>query len=179
MFVQVINGIIYPNTSQEPAPGFYAVDGYHSDELIYDNWADATFTGDAVVVRPIERSSEQIKNQIKVKIARHARTLVDQLTATYSPQEVASFPLKGKEAQAFAESNNPLDAPWLMAEAQIRGIPLTLLIASVLQKKALFESAMQEIAGMRGKHSDAIDATQSIKEAIAYDWSIGWLQIDS
>lgn len=91
-----------------------------------------------------------------------------------SPQEMASWSLKAGQAQAYLASGSALDAPLLMNEARARGVTLDAIAARVSNNATNFERAESLIAGVCGKHKDAVAALGTVAEIQAYDIEAGW-----
>lgn len=114
------------------------------------------------------------KAQRKSEIDAYAAGLRNQVVRGYSAGEMASWSFKLAEARAFTATNDPLQAPTLAASATIRGITVAAMAAKVLANSAPFLNAEAAIDGIRGKHSDAIDACPDIPSIITYNWHVGW-----
>lgn len=96
-----------------------------------------------------------------------AASLRNQATAGTSPAEMSSWPLKLAAANAGG-------GPMLALEAQCRGITEAELIALVLGSAAQLSQLEAVIAGVSGKHRDAIAAMTTIEEVCAYDMRADW-----
>lgn len=96
-----------------------------------------------------------------------AASLRDQVTAGTSPAEMASWPLKLAEANAGG-------GPMLTLEAQYRGVPESELVQIVLAAASQLSITEAQIAGVSGKHRDAINALTTIEEVCAYDMRADW-----
>ncbi|CAB4126121.1 hypothetical protein UFOVP73_46 [uncultured Caudovirales phage] len=99
-----------------------------------------------------------------------ASSLRNQATAGTSPAEMSSWPLKLAAAQAGG-------GPMLALEAQCRGITEADLIALVLDSAAQLSQLEAVIAGVSGKHRDAIAALDTIDDVCAYDMRNGWPEL--
>lgn len=108
------------------------------------------------------------------QVSAHARALRDKSTADVSAGEMASWPIKIDEAQKYAKAGVLAETPLLSAEAQRRGVPLADLVQKVQAKGSAFRDVEAHIAGVEGKHSDAIKSLRSFEEVAAYDFSGGW-----
>lgn len=107
-------------------------------------------------------------------VARYARELRDRLLGGYSPAEMASWPVKRAEAAAYATSGDSAVAPMLAAEAVARQATLAVVAARVAVNAAAFTALESQIAGIYGRHCDAIRALPSFEAVAAYDYSTGW-----
>ena len=96
-----------------------------------------------------------------------AASLRDKATAGVSPAEMSSWPLKLAAANAGG-------SPMLALEAQYRGITEAALIAFVLGSAAQLSQLEAVIAGVSGKHRDAINALTTIEKVCAYDMRSDW-----
>jgi hypothetical protein len=92
-----------------------------------------------------------------------------------TPAEMAFWAVKRAEALAYQANPGPAQAPLLAAEAVARNIGLAALVARVLAAYRALADREAAIAGVAGRHKDAVTAAQSFEAALAYDWSTGWL----
>lgn len=99
-----------------------------------------------------------------------ASSLRDKATAGTSPAEMSSWPLKLAAANAGG-------GPMLQLEAQFRGITEAALIALVLDSAAQLSQLEAMIAGVSGRHRDAINALTTIEEVCGYDMRAGWPEL--
>lgn len=111
------------------------------------------------------------------KVAEKARDLRDRAISSYSPGEMASWPIKLAEAAAYAVSRNEADAPMLLAECRIRGITLDAMLNKVNANASEFSRLEAMISGIDGKHRDAINALGSFEAIAEYDFSPGWPEV--
>jgi hypothetical protein len=112
--------------------------------------------------------------EICAAIDAHAAARRDAATAGVSASEMASWPVKRAEALAHAADPMAGAAPVLAVEAAARGVPLDAVVARVLANAQALATLEATIAGVAGRHKDAVRATQSFAAALAYDWSTGW-----
>jgi hypothetical protein len=91
-----------------------------------------------------------------------------------SPQEMASWTMKAEQARAYLASANPLDASLLSGEAAARGTTLDAIVARVVNNSTAFLRAESLIAGVCGKHKDAVAGLATVDEILAYDIDAGW-----
>lgn len=98
----------------------------------------------------------------------------DSVVAGTSPAEMASWPIKLAEAMKFTASSVPADAPYLAAEAEARGVTLDVLVAKVQTNGAVLAGLEAQIAGVNGKHRDAIAAMTDSAAVLAYDITAGY-----
>ena len=108
------------------------------------------------------------------EISDHAKALRDKVIRSISAGEMASWPIKLAEAAKYAQTGQASDAPMLAAEAQARGIELVALVQKVGGNATTFASLESAIAGVDGKHRDAIKALATFDEVSAYDYLTGW-----
>lgn len=114
------------------------------------------------------------QREITEQIDAHAKTLRDSVVAGISPAEMASWSIKQREAAAYIASGIDTDAPMLALESSARGVPLPVMAALVLQKSQQLSGLEAMIAGVAGRHADAVRATTTFDDALAYDWHVGW-----
>lgn len=120
---------------------------------------------------------DECKAYTQAVIAMHAKALRDQVIATISAGEMAAWPIKLSEAVKYAASGDPADAPMLAAEAQARRVTLTDLCSKVGEKGAMFSAAEAAIAGVDGRHRDAVSACDSFAAVASYDYSTDWPEV--
>ena len=92
----------------------------------------------------------------------------------FSAFEAAAWSLKLREANAYAASGSPDDAPFLQREATRGGIMLANLVNRVLANSALLAPMEADIAGDARRHKDAVRALATHAEIAAYDYTVGW-----
>lgn len=110
--------------------------------------------------------SEAKANRIQV-VENCAASIRGLIVADTSPAEMSSWALKLNEARAGG-------GDMLALEAQYRGISESSLIDKILINAQQLAMAEAMIAGVSGKHSDAINALTSVEEVCAYDMRSGW-----
>lgn len=145
-------------------------------------------SSDDVAVQPIIDAYpiSATRSEVIGLIDAHAKALRDSVVAAISPAEMASWPIKQAEARAHQISGNDADAPMLALEAQARGALVADLAAKVLGKAAQLSQLEAAIAGVAGKHCDAVKALgvdaqgndlatpEAFAAVLAYDWRTGW-----
>lgn len=115
------------------------------------------------------------QHEICAAIDSHAYELRGKATSGVSPAEMSGWSLKLAEARAYQQTGNPLDAaPLLTIEASIRGIQLSDIVTRVLQNAQSLATLEATIAGVSGKHKDAVKSCVSFAEVALYDWRAGW-----
>lgn len=112
--------------------------------------------------------------EIVAAIDAHACRLRDGVVAGISQAEMSSWSIKQREATAYQASAQASEAPMLAIEAQARNVPLSALVAVVLAKGGQLATLEAVIAGVAGRHADAVRATTTFADALAYDWHIDW-----
>ena len=90
--------------------------------------------------------------------------------APASLYEASSWALKLSEAQGHGISPTPM----LDIEAQARGVSTAQLASKVVAKAQQLAVLEATIAGINGRHNDAIKALATVGEVIAYDWRSGY-----
>ena len=111
------------------------------------------------------------------QVAEFAKGLRDKSSRDVSIGEMASWPIKIDEATRYAKLGALAETPLLTAEAQRRGVALSDLVQKVQAKGGAFRDIEAHIAGVEGKHSDAIKGLRSFEEVAAYDYSAGWPEV--
>lgn len=122
---------------------------------------------------------EMCKQYRKDEVAKFADTLRSSLMSRMSLWEGISWPYKMQEAAAYLASEDESDAPYLVMEAQERGISLPELLAKAGRNSVEFRQMEARISGVEGKHRDAIDAIQTenedgFAEVLAYNFYADW-----
>lgn len=112
--------------------------------------------------------------EIVAAIDAHACALRESVVAGISPAEMASWSIKQREAMAYQASAQASDAPLLSVEAQARGVLLSTLVEVVAAKGAQLAMLEAVIAGVSGKHADAVRACTTFEAALVYDWRTDW-----
>ena len=113
-------------------------------------------------------SLDEAKQDRYDHINRHAYNMRAALVANTHPAEMSSWSLKLAEAQQGGGQQ-------LAAEAQVRGVPTEDVVARVLKNGRQLALAEASIAGVAGKHRDAVKAMTTVEDVLAYDFSQGWL----
>lgn len=117
---------------------------------------------------------DQVKADVSAEIEAHAAELRNKVTAGISPAEMASWSIKRAEAYAYQSSGNAADAPTLNIEATTRGVALADVVARVVGNATALAGLEAAIAGVAGKHKDAVKALTTFDAVLAYDWRTGW-----
>lgn len=104
----------------------------------------------------------------------HATRLRDAAVAGVSPAEMASWSIKRAEAAAWNARANDADAPTLSLEAHARGVPTSAVVARVAAAAAALAELEALIAGVAGRHKDALRAQPDYIGVLGYDWHQGW-----
>lgn len=108
------------------------------------------------------------------EVSLRAKALRDRATELIAAGEMASWPIKRAEADAFTSSGDAASCPELAREAAQRGIPLADLVVKVQANAARFLALETAVGGIDGKHRDAIWAAADFATLAAYDYSTGW-----
>lgn len=119
-------------------------------------------------------SVAEAQERVVLDIEEHAKSLRDQIVRNVSVGELAAWAKKEAEAQAFNAAQDPVVAPLLVAEAAARGVPLDTLVQKVLGYAVQLNALEAGIAGIGGKHKDAVRGLLTFQEILSYDWSSGW-----
>lgn len=119
-------------------------------------------------------SLDQAKAERCALVLAHAAALRNMVTDQVAPGEMAAWPIKRAEAEAFDAVGESADCPALRAEAQERQITLAQLVAKVNAKAARFMVTEAMIGGTDGRHRDAIKALTTFAAVEAYDYTTGW-----
>jgi hypothetical protein len=116
----------------------------------------------------------EAKALLQEMIEAHGAKLREKITFPTSPVEMASWPIKFAEAAKYSATKDPADAPILSIEASTRGVSLDLLAQRVFNNSQQLTVIEAMIAGIVGRHKDAVGQLSDIDTVLSYDWSIGW-----
>lgn len=117
---------------------------------------------------------DQVKADVCTEIEARGAELRKKITAGVASPEMASWSIKRAEAYAYQASGNAADAPMLGIEASTRGIALADVAARVIANAGRLAALEATIAGVAGKHKDAVKNTTTFTAALAYNWRTGW-----
>ncbi len=143
--------------------GIRSIDGANGDDI------DAAIMAVAASY-PVGDAANYVCKQVEALATAKRNAVV----APYSPGEMASWPIKRAEALAYQVSNNESDAPNLSVEANARGLSLPALAGKVLQDAARFAGIEAAIAGVSGRHRDAVRALATHQAIAEYDYNTDW-----
>ena len=128
---------------------------------------------------------EEAKEDIKQAINDHATGLRNKAHAGTSPWEAASWGFKFPEAvkimgygASTTLTNIKASNPRIWEEAEIRGIDPRVLAAKIEAKANDFWAMEAKIAGIVGKHCDAVDKLTDVRDVLFYDWRAGWPEVE-
>jgi hypothetical protein len=93
----------------------------------------------------------------KAEIDEYAKELRLKAAGGVSPEQ-SSWAIKSSQAQKYAATSNAADASLLAAEAQHRGATLQSIVNRVLANSSGLLEMEARIAGVAGKHKDAVAA---------------------
>lgn len=124
----------------------------------------------AVVKKPFpEPTLSELKTAKKTELSRNFEQTIQQITAGYPPNEIASWSKQEQEARAFTAV--PLSAtPLIDALAVASGVPKAALAARIIVKADLFAGISGQIIGKRQGLVTAIEATTSKAALTAIVW---------
>lgn len=147
-----------------------------ADAISYDATLRGWVVADVGVFTDPDRllRIEPTAAEIVAAAERIAKAKRDMVTASVSPAEMASWPIKRGEALAYLSSGIDADAPNLALEAAARGITLAALVGKVIAKASLLAGLEAAIAGRCGAIQDAAAAAGSLAELEAIDPEAGW-----
>jgi hypothetical protein len=117
---------------------------------------------------------EYVLAEVLAKIEEKAAEQRAKVTYPASPQEMASWTEKMRQARAFDASSLDADAPMLAAEASARHTTTVDIAQRVLANAAAYTRAEGLIAGTSGRHRDAVRALADVDAVLAYDYLAGW-----
>ena len=126
------------------------------DQQFYNN-RDPAANATAAVIAEIDKYADYLRSQ-KSGIGHF---------------EAAALSEKLREARAHQVTPIDASAPGLAAEATSRGITTSALVTLVMTKAAKARNDEAQIAGIAGKHKDAVKA-MPVDGVLTYDWRAGW-----
>lgn len=94
---------------------------------------------------------------------------LEAVRAGYPDDEVQSWAKQESEARAYV-ADETATTPLLSAMSEARGVELAVLAAKVIEKADFFAVASGRAIGTRQACEDAIDAAQTVEEALAVTW---------
>jgi hypothetical protein len=115
---------------------------------------------------------DDAKAEVIAQIDAHAAALRDHVVAGTSPAEMSTWTIKRDEARAY--NGTDASSPTLAAEAMARGVSTQAVVDRVNLKAAMLLQIEANIAGIAGRHGDAIRAMTSYTDIAAYDYSTDW-----
>lgn len=119
----------------------------------------------------------EAKAHVTTNILAHAKALRDKAVAAISPGEMASWPIKVKEAATFRATGDAAQCPMLSLEATARNITLADLVTKVEGNSNRLSMLEATIGGNDGKHRDAVAALTTFAALAAYDYTSGWPEV--
>ncbi|MDR0251544.1 MAG: hypothetical protein LBI35_09625 [Burkholderiales bacterium] len=132
---------------------------------------------------PVDKvpSLDAAKENIKQAIQDYASGLRNKIYAGTSQWESASWAYKFSEAlkiigygPSTTLANIKAANPRLYEEAEIRGMDVRVLAQEIAAKANEFYSIEAEIAGVAGRHGDAVAKLKDVRDVLFYDWHTGW-----
>ncbi|GGD00128.1 hypothetical protein [Undibacterium terreum] len=88
--------------------------------------------------------------------------------------EAARWPVLLSQTMAYQQTQSLASCPSVVGEAAIRRIPVQDLMVKIMANAALLDGVGQEIAGISGRHRDAIATLQSFEAVQDYDIATEW-----
>lgn len=111
----------------------------------------------------------------KSRVNQVAKAKRDTVVATYSSGEMASWPIKDREAALYLDEATAASlCPLLHAEATARGVTVASIKARVVSNAAAFRAVEAAISGRAGALRDQIEAASTFAAIAAIDVSAGW-----
>lgn len=98
---------------------------------------------------------EVIKKALEIEIESAFKTAMSSLDKTPS-EERLTFERQEREARAYQESKNELDAPFVKVLAEQRGVEFELLVSKIIEKADKYALASAVLIGKRQKCLDEI-----------------------
>lgn len=136
----------------------------------------ARYASDAAAVRAVIAgyTLDAVKNRINAMIEDLAKSKFDAAISGVSAGEMAGWPILKAEADAYSLSGNEADCPSIAAEATARAVTVQMLASRVLANSANYSALRAAIAGVSGRHRDAIYSLDTAEAVAAYNYTEGW-----
>jgi hypothetical protein len=161
--------------------GYFLVEPVEQPSVRFGSVSEATPELVGGVYRQVWAVTEMSPVDAKLDLIREidiqARAVRDSVVSLFSPAEMASWSIKWSEAVKYTTSGLEADAPFLAAEASVRGCSLAELATKVITKAGLFSQLEAHIAGIAGKKQDKVKAAGSLAELEVIATAIldGWM----
>jgi hypothetical protein len=140
-------------------------------------WREYTMSGITPDPIPPPVDTMTLDQAVEDKVAAIEEKAAEQrakVTGRSSPQEMASWPVKLDQARAYQTTPLAAAAPMLAVEASARGVTLADIVNRVLANASAYSDAEARIAGVSGKHKDAVRALADVAAVRAYAYLAGW-----
>ena len=145
----------------------YPSDGSQDDLINADFKQITALRADEIRNPPLTLSD--LKTAKKAEISANFEQTIQQITAGYPPNEIASWSKQEQEARAFtAVALAP--TPLIDALANTRGVPKDTLAARIIAKADLFAGISGQLIGKRQGLEDSIEAATSKTALAAIAW---------
>ncbi|HBY61089.1 MAG TPA: hypothetical protein DEH78_14800 [Solibacterales bacterium] len=154
------------DTGEDVAPG-------HPAWPEYDRWVAAGGIPTPMVEIKVQRSLTEAQADLVARVEELASEARARVVKYASPAEMSSWTVKLQEARAFRDTG-VYTGELLQVEADARGVPLAAVVERVLANASAYAVAEGTIAGVAGRHKDAIRAFTSVEEVLRYDVEQGW-----
>lgn len=119
----------------------------------------------------------ECKQEIQSRIDEHSANLRNKVTKGISPAEMASWSIKRDEAKKYKNTAQLGDVPTLEIEANARGVTIAVLVEKVIGNANQLAMMEATIAGVAGKHRDALSTKTTFADVLAYNWQTGWPEV--
>lgn len=169
-FDDYINAGLLPIEGNEPIYNPIIQDINGPEYSIGENVIRKSYT---VIDKPINEVKEKLKSDC-VALATRKR---NQIVTGVSAGEMASWPIKREQAYAYLAQGvaaTDQDAPALAEEAAARGTTTLEIVNRVAANAENLLTLESQIAGVSGRHRDAIDLMLTLSELAEYDITTGW-----
>lgn len=139
-----------------------------------------------VPLPPVDKipSLDEAKKDIKRAIDDYAAGLRNKALLGTSNAEMAAWSFKFPEAvkivgygASTTNANIKASNPRIWAEAEHRGITARELAEKIVEKAYSFWDAEARIAGIAGRHCDAVDKLTDVRDVLFYDWQQDWPEV--
>lgn len=118
-----------------------------------------------------EPSIDEIKEQQIAYINANFEKECEMIKGEHIPaDEQMTWRIQEQEAEYYNANPTPEVAPLLNTLAQMRGIPLEMLIEKVLEKNARFRTSIALLVGNRQALQDRIDKAETIEEVLEIEY---------
>ncbi|MBZ7976889.1 hypothetical protein [Campylobacter sp. RM12637] len=136
-----------------PEPNFTISEKEHSQALSIN--ANYVTNELRLIYKERELSIDELKANKLAEIENAFKSVMTNLDKTPS-EERLTFERQEREARAYQESKNELDAPFVKVLAEQRGVEFELLVSKIIEKADKYASISATFIGKRQRYEDLV-----------------------